>query len=72
MLRGVFVFKLLSVLLPLIRILLLINSLLLIAGLIQPWWVLWWMSVQNRLFVLKYYGWSWLILLVFYVILLMS
>ena len=31
-------------------------SLLLIAGLIQPWWVLWWMSHQNRMKVLKYYG----------------
>jgi hypothetical protein len=27
-----------------------------IAGLIQPWWVLWWMSKQNRMLVLKYYG----------------
>jgi len=31
-------------------------SALLLAGLIQPWWVLWWMSHQNRIKVLKYYG----------------
>lgn len=32
----------------------------LLAGLIQPWWVLWWTSHQNRVKVLKYYGISWL------------
>lgn len=37
-------------------------SVLLLAGLIQPWWVLWWMSHQNRVKVLKYYGVPWLIL----------
>ncbi len=25
-------------------------------GLYRPWWVLWWLSVQNRLKVIVFYG----------------
>ncbi|MCA6078551.1 hypothetical protein [Fulvivirga sedimenti] len=28
----------------------------LFAGLYRPWWVLWWMSIQNRLKVFILYG----------------
>jgi len=32
------------------------NIAILALGLISPWRALWWMSKQNRLLVLKYYG----------------
>ncbi|GEM_PF-2313851 len=38
-------------------------------GLIQPWWVLWWTSKQNRMLVLKYYGIPWLLLLAIWLVL---
>ena len=44
-----------------VQILFYLFGALLVAGLIQPWWVLWWMSHQNRLKVLKYYGVPWLV-----------
>ncbi|MCC5927757.1 MAG: hypothetical protein JJU28_00795 [Cyclobacteriaceae bacterium] len=28
----------------------------LVLGMIQPWWVFWFLDRQNRLMVLKYYG----------------
>lgn len=27
-----------------------------IIGMIRPWWVLWFLDMQNRLMVLRYYG----------------
>lgn len=39
----------------------------LIMGMIQPWWVLWWTSKQNRILVLKYYGLPLLFLVVLYI-----
>ena len=39
-----------------VQILFYLFTTLLVAGLIQPWWVLWWMNHQNRMKVLKYYG----------------
>jgi len=39
-----------------IEILAWILGLLTLAGLYKPWWVLWWMSHQNRKKVLQLYG----------------
>ncbi len=35
-----------------------------IAGLIKPWWVLWFLDFKNRLTVLRYYGLITLFLLI--------
>ena len=40
----------------LLHIFLVIDLLLLILGLYQPWRVIWWMSHQNRLKVIQIYG----------------
>ncbi len=47
-----------------INMLLIVTLALLIAGLIRPWWVLWWMSTQNRLKVIILYGSTGFVLLV--------
>ena len=39
-----------------LKYLLAANILLVLLGLYQPWRVLWWMSMQNRIMVFKYYG----------------
>ncbi|WP_225000181.1 hypothetical protein [Cesiribacter sp. SM1] len=58
-----------EVLEQLIKILLLLNTLLLLAGLWRPVIALWWLDYQNRLRVLRYYGTSWLVLLVLWLLL---
>jgi hypothetical protein len=58
-----------EVLKQLIKILLLLNTLLLLAGLWRPVIALWWLDYQNRLRVLQYYGTSWLVLLVLWLLL---
>jgi len=52
-------------LLPFINLIIILDLLLLMAGLIRPWWVLWFMYKQNRLMVLQYYGATLVILLIF-------
>lgn len=39
-----------------VKILFWVFFLLLIVGLMKPWWVLWFLDFKNRLTVLKYYG----------------
>ncbi|AHM61311.1 hypothetical protein D770_15285 [Flammeovirgaceae bacterium 311] len=53
----------------LLKILLLLDSLLLLAGLWRPVLVLWWLDYQNRLRVLQYYGTIWLVLAVCWLLL---
>lgn len=52
-----------------LKYLILLFSLLLLAGLYKPWWVLWWMARQNRKKVLRYYGIPLTILLLLYLVL---
>ncbi|MGB5931187.1 MAG: hypothetical protein WBH03_23605 [Cyclobacteriaceae bacterium] len=39
-----------------LNFLLFLSGFFLIAGLVKPWWVLWFLDYQNRLRVIKIYG----------------
>ncbi|WP_157716061.1 hypothetical protein [Roseivirga echinicomitans] len=49
-----------------LKFLISVAALSVIIGLYSPWRMLWWMSRQNRLLVLKYYGVPLVILLLIY------
>jgi hypothetical protein len=52
-----------------LKIIFIIFSILLTAGLIKPWRVLWFLPVKSRLYVLIVYGIPWLVILALLILL---
>lgn len=56
MVSGFSIFSPMDLILYILNFALGLSSLFLIAGLIRPWWVLWFLDYQHRMRVIKIYG----------------